>query len=290
MKGLISRKTHDSFGGCDLLVLDRIAVGAGRVRRRGSRGCDDRADNEKRRLVRDIHGPPNSRFECVEIFTDLAQFLDVPAVRPEAVPSTIAQRDLGLAVDRDVVVVVAKNHLAEAEMAGKRCGLMTDALREVAIAGDTEDVMVEDLSAVPRAELRFRNCHADHVGDALAERTGGDFNTRRASDFGMAWRGRSPLAEVTQVIEGQTKAGKVEERILQDRGMAGREHETVTIRPVGTVGVVAHDSAVQHMSQGSERHCRALVARACRVGGIHCQPADDAHSALIKIAHRSSKS
>ena len=37
--------------------------------------------------------------------------------------------------------------------------------------------------------------HADRVGEALAERAGGDLDAGGVADLGVARRGRTPLAE-----------------------------------------------------------------------------------------------
>ena len=76
----------------------------------------------------------------------------------------------------------------------------------------------------------------DGVGEALAERTGGRFDARCQAPLRVARRPGAPLAEVLQVVDGQVVARQVEHRVEEHRGVPGREHEAVAIRPVGSVG------------------------------------------------------
>ena len=72
---------------------------------------------------------------------------DVPAVALEAGGDVVAVGELGVAVDRDVVVVVDPAEVVELQVAGERGGLVRDALHQVAVAADRVDVEVEELEA-----------------------------------------------------------------------------------------------------------------------------------------------
>ncbi len=74
---------------------------------------------------------------------------DVPAVAHEARGDVVVVGDLGVAVDRDVVVVVDPAEVVEPLVAGERGGLVGDALHQVAVAADHVDVEVEELEAGP---------------------------------------------------------------------------------------------------------------------------------------------
>ena len=69
--------------------------------------------------VGDGLGPIERGLEGVEVVGDLADLVDVPAVAPEALAGVVGQRQLGDAVDRDVVVVVDHDQLAELLVAGE---------------------------------------------------------------------------------------------------------------------------------------------------------------------------
>ena len=60
--------------------------------------------------------------------------LHVPALRLEALLDVLAEGEIGAAVDRDAVVVVEIDQVAEPEVPGQRGGLGGDALHQVAVA------------------------------------------------------------------------------------------------------------------------------------------------------------
>src|SRR5207249_1755985 len=91
-------------------------------------------------------------------------------------PDVLRERQLGVALDRDVVVVVEGGEPPEPEMAGERRGLAGDPLLEVAVGGDRVRVMIDDVVAVAveaRREHALRQREAHGVGDPLAQRPGG---------------------------------------------------------------------------------------------------------------------
>src|SRR6266567_2111305 len=59
--------------------------------------------------------------------------LDVPAVALEAARGVVRERQIGLAVDGDAVVVVDPDQLAQLEVARQRAGLVRDTFHHVAI-------------------------------------------------------------------------------------------------------------------------------------------------------------
>ena len=76
-------------------------------------------------------------------------------------------------------------------MAGERARLGRDALLEVAVGGDHEGVVVDDLVAgavEARGQHALGERHADGVGDALAERAGRDLDAGRVAVLGVAGR------------------------------------------------------------------------------------------------------
>jgi hypothetical protein len=86
-----------------------------------------------------------------------------------------------------MVVVVEHHQLAEPQMAGEAGRLRGDALLQVAVRGDHEGAVVDDVVIGPVelvGEATLRDGHAHGVGEALPERPG------RGLDPGR--RGRAP--------------------------------------------------------------------------------------------------
>ena len=105
------------------------------------------------------HRLAQAGFDRVEVVGDLAELHDVPAVALEALRDVVAVRELGRAVDRDVVVVVDVHEPAEAEVAGERRGLVADALLEVSRRWQIANTWWSQTSAPNRAR-RFASASA----------------------------------------------------------------------------------------------------------------------------------
>ena len=88
--------------------------------------------------------------EHIEIFPDLAELKYVPAIGAEAGCGVVAQGQIGLAIDRDVIVVVDHHELAEAEVASDAVVTMPS---EEAHLRRWRDLVIEQVRA-----YRVRNC------------------------------------------------------------------------------------------------------------------------------------
>ena len=111
------------------------------------------------------------------------------------------------AVDRDLVVVVEVDEAAEAEVAGERRRLGGDALHQVAVGADPEDVVVDTASrAEALAQEPLGERHPDAVPEALPERAGRRLDAGRVAVLGVARRLAAQLAEALELVEGQVVA------------------------------------------------------------------------------------
>ena len=108
----------------------------------------------------------------------------LPAVGLEALRRVVREPARDLAVDRDAVVVVEADELAEAPGPGERAGLVRDALHQAAVAEEHPGVVVDDLvpgTVEGQRELLLRERHADRVREPLAERAGRGLDADRRS-------------------------------------------------------------------------------------------------------------
>jgi hypothetical protein len=173
----------------------------------------------------------------------------VPAVGLEPLGGVVAEGDLGLAVDRDVVVVVDVDQATEAQVPGQRGGLVAEAFRQVAVGADGEDAVIAHVGPEPGPQVRLGDGHAHAVGEALAERARGHLDAGRMAVLGVARCPGPPLPEVLDVVEAQAVPRQVQGGVEQHRGVAGGEDEPVSVGPVGRGGVVTHDARVEDMGQ-----------------------------------------
>src|SRR5690606_21568465 len=196
---------------------------------------------------------------------------DVPAVGRVAPEHVLAERDLGLAVDGDPVVVVEDDQLAETQMAGERRCLAAHALHEVAVRGDHVRAVVYDLEAGPvvtRGQVRLGEGHADGGRDALAERPRGRLYAHRMAVLRMPWCAAVPLSVALQLLHGQVVAREVEQRVLQHRAVPGGLDVAVAVRPPRLRRVVAHGVDVEDVAHGGRAHRHAGVTVAGCLRGV----------------------
>ena len=74
---------------------------------------------------------------------------DVPAVRFEASRRIVGEPALGLAVDRDAVVVVERGELGQSQRPRERTGFVRDTFHQAAVADEDIRTMVDDRVAGP---------------------------------------------------------------------------------------------------------------------------------------------
>ena len=240
-----------------LLLPERRPVGAGGVVLVRAALRDVRPDDDQRGLVRDGDRVLERLLEVVEPDV-LLEVLHVPAVRLVALADVLGERQLGVALDRDVVLVVERDQPAEAEVAGQRGRLAGDPLLEVAVGGDRERPVIDYLMAgavEAGREHPLGQRHPHRVGDPLSERAGGDLDPGQVAVLGMTRGHRAELAEPLEVVlEADVVAGQVQGRIQQHRRVPAREHEPIAVRPVRLMRAVAHDPRVQDVRDRRQGH------------------------------------
>jgi len=193
-------------------------------------------------------------FDALEV-VGIADPQDVPVVAHEARCNILGEGDARVPLDGDVVVVVNPTEVVELEMTGQRRGLRADALHEAAVAADCVDVVVEDLEAGPIVSIGqplSGDRHANARGDALAERSGGRLHPRDPMIFRMSGRLAAELPKMPNVVQGHRRPSdalvvsihglrfaQIQHGPEKHRGVAVRQHETVTVGPDRILGIEA---------------------------------------------------
>jgi hypothetical protein len=224
--------------------------------------------------------------ELVEV-VDVVDVLDVPPVGLEPLALVLRrERERRRAVDRDAVVVVEIGQLAEAEMAGDRRGLACHSFHQVAVGADRVDPVVDDLlvrSVVALREEALGDPEPDTVPDPLSQRPRRGLDAGRVTVLGVPWGARAPLPELLQVVERQVVAGQVQRGVLEDAGVAGREHEPVPIRPRRVGRVVPHELRVEEVRDRREGHCRSRMAGVRLLHRVHREHPDRVDRAPLQV-------
>ena len=126
--------------------------------------------------------------------------LCIPVGRFKARALVIAQRQVGIAINTNFVVIPHHDQLAQLQMAGHGNGLLGNAFHQAAITGNGVGVVIDKVVAVTRVHHLFSHRHADRGGDALAQRAGGGFHAVNVAIFGVACGFGTHLAKVLDVI------------------------------------------------------------------------------------------
>jgi hypothetical protein len=246
--------------------------------------CEVRAEDVQRRLVGDRHRRARGGLDAVGD-DDLAEVLHVPAVGLIAGADVVAEGQRGVALDRDVVVVIEGDQTPKSEVPGDRGGLRGDALLEISVRSDREGVVVDQLvpgPVVARGEHPLGERQADAVGDPLAEWAGCRLDARGMAVLGVAGARRAELAEALDVVELEAIAAEIEHRVEQHRRVPAGEHEAVAVRPLGVGRVVAHDPRVERVGDRRECHRRAGVAGVGLLNGVHRERANRVDAQLVE--------
>ena len=266
----------------DLFGAERLAVGLGGAGSVGRAPSDDRAADDQRRPLfagrlrqRLVDGGVDG-LDVVTVDAFLAPD-HVPAVGPEAGGGVVGEPALDLAVDRDAVVVVERDQLAEFPRAGERRGLMREAFHHAAVAHEDEGAVVDDLVigfVEFFGEQLLGQRHADRVREALAERTGGGFDARRDAELRVTGCLRMELTKTFQLLHRQVVAGEVQQRVLQHRAVAVRQDEAVAVDPQRIDRVVAQVVLPQRHGDVGHAHRHAGVTRLGLLDRVHRQCAN----------------
>src|SRR6185369_6185821 len=203
----------------------------------------------------------------------------LPAIGLEAAAHVVGVPLLDAAlvrVDRDAVVVVDGDQLAQAERAGKRAGFVGNTFHHAAVAEEGVGEVIDQFVARPvelRRQQPFGDRHADRVGNTLPERAGGGLDAGREAVLRMARRLRAELAEALQLRHRQVVAGQVQQRVQQHRAVPVGEHEAVAVRPGRIAGVVREVAVPERHRDLGHAHRHAGVAGIRRLHRVHGQRA-----------------
>src|SRR5581483_9956658 len=176
------------FGGLQFLFAERIPVRLERILLFGAAIADVSANQNKRRPVQFAASPANGLLNRFRIVAAL-HVLGMPAVCFKAFAHVLGETEIGAPSERDVILVVEEDQLAELQMAGKGGRFLADAFHEVAVAADTVGKVVHDgmaRSIEAGSEPGLRDGQTDSISKTLAERPCSYFYAYRMPALGMA--------------------------------------------------------------------------------------------------------
>ena len=127
--------------------------------------------------------------------------LHVPACGFEALALVFAGRQVGFAVDGDLVVVPEYDELTQLEVTGEGNRLLAHALHQATVACNHIGEVVDQLVTAAGGEPLLRHRKADRVCDTLTQRTGGGLNAFGVAVFRVPRGFGAELAEVADFLD-----------------------------------------------------------------------------------------
>ena len=133
------------------------------------------------------------------------QLHHMPACYPKTLGHVFADRQVGAAVVCDLVVVPQQHQFAQLQVAGQRDHFLPNPLLQTAIAHKGIGVVVHQGFAKSGVQISLGHRHAKSVGNALAQRAGGDLDAQRRVAFGVALAVRTQFAKTLNFFNRKTR-------------------------------------------------------------------------------------
>ena len=286
---LVGWEAVELLGRADLVLPERLAVcGGGALLRRCAVG-DVAVDDDQRRAV----------LLARERFERAAQHLqvvgvahpgDVPAIADEPGGDVLGERDVGRALDGDLVVVVDPAQVRQLQMRCQRSRFGRDAFHHAAVAGECVHVETEQLmsgAVVGGGEPVGGNRHADAGRHTRAQRAGGALDPGRPAVLRVARTLGVELAELLQVVQLHRRfahrlvvrvdglhVGQMKDGIEQRRGMPRRQHKPVPVRPDRIRRIEPENFLPQGVHNWRHRHRGPRMPGVRGLNGVNAQGAN----------------
>src|SRR5712672_1144396 len=300
----VGRPTVSLLHQLDLVFAERLAVrGTGILPMRRTI-ADMTIDDYDRGSARRPCGIPQRALDAIQI-VGIPDTNDVPSIRQESPGDVFGERDIGLAFDGDVIVVVDPAEVIELQVPGDRGCLARDSFHHAAIAAECVNAVSEQFKiwlVVTRGEPLFRNGHAHTRGHTLSERTGGCFHARGPTVLRVPSAAAPELPERLEVVDRDGGAAQnfifwidgfdsceVQDRVQQSRCVPRGKHEAIAIHPNGIFRVEPQKPLPQAVNRGGHTHRRAGVTGIRLLDRVDGQRPHRVHAYLVQIQHRLSR-
>ena len=250
--------------------------------------ADHRPHRNDRGLVLHRLGRFNRLGDRIQIVA-VGHLLHMPVIGLESLLHVLGERQLRRPVERDQVVVVEEDQLAQSQRTGKRGRFVRDAFHQVAVAADAVGVVIDNVEAglvVDRGQMLLRDAHSPT--DMARPCPSGPVVTSTPSV--------SPRSGCPGVIDSHCRnccrssmrhlvAGQVQHAVQQRRSMPVRKHKAVAVRPVRVRRIVPHVLVEEQVRNRSVAQRRARVAALGLVHGVYSKKTKCINRKLIDIAH-----
>ncbi len=213
----------------------------------------------------------NSRSNCGTVVT-INVGDNLPTVRLEAFDRIVGKPAADFTVNRNIVVIVERDQLAELQGTRQRTSLVGNTLHQATVAQKYPGLMVHNVET-GLIELRgqhfFGQRHANSIRNALPQRTGSRFDRQVRLVLRVTCGAIAQLTKISNLIHRQVVAGQVQQAIQQHRAMTVGQDETIAVGPMRIAWIVLEVIVPQHFGNIRHTHWRAGVTRICGLYRVH---------------------
>ena len=262
----------------------RLAVRLVRTRL-GASVTDHRAHPNQRRPRRLCLRSKNRSLNRHQV-VPICHMLHMPVISLEPPRHILCKRELRRPIQRDQVVVIQHNQLAQTQCARKRSRLMRDAFHQVAVSAQYIRVVVDDvvrIAVINRRQMFFGSRNSHRHAESLTKRTRCHLNPRRVATLWMARRMGAILPELLELRHRQIVARQVQRTIQHRRRMPIRQHKAVPIDPLRVARIVFHQLMKQQIHNRRAAQRSARVPRLGLLDLIDGQKAEGINGYLIYL-------
>jgi len=271
---LLLRKADGSTGLVNVWDTGLSVSGVGSLSLFHSLSDDGVALNELRLSIVRSLGSGDGLFNNIEVMS--INFVSLKSVSFITLDDVLRLGVFGHLVKGDFVGVIKDDQVVKLLVGSELSGLSGDSLLEASISSKSEDVVSEDLvlfSVVFGGSHLLRNSETNGVGNSGSKRTGGALNSGggvlTVGEFRVTRGLGVVLTEVLQFLDGEIESGKVEPGVNEHRSVSSRKDETITVDPLGVLGVVLHLRSVKNGSNFGASKGKTHVSRVGGGNGVH---------------------
>ena len=271
----IRRPAQRLLGQTDLVLAQWRAVGTGRILLVRAAVSNVGVTGDQRGTLRLRLCSTDGRLDPIQVVR--VHLLHVPAIGPETGHDVLGKGNVRRAFDRNLVVIVQVNELAQSQVACQTGRLVAQALHQIAIGDDGVRIVIKDRKARPvkgSGQKALGHRHPHPVGKALPQWAGGRLNASGQAILGMSRGTAAPLAKALEFLQWQVVTGQVKQAVEQHRAVPGREDKAVAVGPVRVGRIVTEEASPEYIGRVCHPHRHARVTGFRFLHAVHRQRAN----------------
>mmetsp|Transcript_6851 Transcript_6851/g.13635 ORF Transcript_6851/g.13635 Transcript_6851/m.13635 type:complete len:272 (-) Transcript_6851:81-896(-) len=212
----------------------------------------------------------------------ISHMLNVPSHCFITGSNILGERDVGMAINGNAVVIVQSNQLSESPMPGKGSSFGRNTFHVATISHDDICVVINQVHSrlvVASCQVLLSNCKSNCISNSLSQWPSCDFDSLGQEILWMSWGLRSPLTELLQVLNSHVVSHQVKERVVKHRSVSSGQNKAITTQPGYVFWIGCHEILEEDIGHGSTPHRKSRMSRVSLVhtinrketNGIDCQ-------------------